>query len=238
MSSNSELRTIGLGFCWQDYTVGDRFQTIGRSISEADLVSFINTTGIGFLPDDVQMGVAHVRPGDLVLVNGTLGDHGIAVMSRREGLDLAVELESDVAPLNGLIDAVRLVAPNVRFMRDVTRGGLAAVANEVVLRQAFGLRVFDVSNPRKPKYVAAVETDCGSHTHTLAPTKNGKSLFVYVSSYSPNADYPDCQPPHDKISVVKIPVKKPARAKLAATPVLFPDGGNPGGPIPLLTNPL
>ena len=99
-----------------------------------------------------------------------------------------------------------------------------------------GLRVFDVSNPRKPKYVAAVETDCGSHTHTLAPTKNGKSLFVYVSSYSPNADYPDCQPPHDKISVVKIPVEKPARAKLAATPVLFPDGGNPGGPVPLLTS--
>lgn len=108
---------------------------------------FINTTGIGFLADDVQMGVAHVRPGDLVLVNGTLGDHGIAVMSRREGLDLAVDLESDVAPLNGLIEAVRLVAPNVRFMRDVTRGGLAAVANEVVHRQAFGLRVFDVAVP-------------------------------------------------------------------------------------------
>jgi len=108
---------------------------------------FINTTGLGFLPDDVQMGVAHVRPGDKVLVNGTLGDHGIAVMSRREGLDLAVELASDVAPLNGLIDAVLRVAPNVRFMRDVTRGGLAAVANEVVHRQAFGLRVFDVAVP-------------------------------------------------------------------------------------------
>ena len=108
---------------------------------------FINTTGLGFLPDDVHMGVACVRPGDTVLVNGTLGDHGIAVMSRREGLDLAVELESDVAPLNGLIEAVLRVAPNVRFMRDVTRGGLAAVANEVVHRQAFGLRVFDVAVP-------------------------------------------------------------------------------------------
>jgi hydrogenase expression/formation protein HypE len=93
------------------------------------------------------MGVAFVRPGDKVLVNGTLGDHGIAVMSRREGLDLAVDLTSDVAPLNGLIDAVRAAAPNVRFMRDVTRGGLAAVANEVVHRQAFGLRVFDVAVP-------------------------------------------------------------------------------------------
>ncbi|MFU8887346.1 MAG: hydrogenase expression/formation protein HypE [Trueperaceae bacterium] len=108
---------------------------------------FINTTGIGFLPDDVKLGVGYVRPGDKVLVNGTLGDHGIAVMSRREGLDLTVELESDVAPLNGLIEQVMQVAPNVRFMRDVTRGGLAAVANEVVLRQAFGLRVFDVAVP-------------------------------------------------------------------------------------------
>ncbi len=108
---------------------------------------FINTTGIGFLPDGIDLGVARVRPGDQVLVNGTLGDHGIAVMSRREGLDLSVDLESDVAPLNGLIEAVLAVAPNVRFMRDITRGGLAAVANEVVLRQPFGLRVYDVAVP-------------------------------------------------------------------------------------------
>jgi hydrogenase expression/formation protein HypE len=108
---------------------------------------FINTTGIGFLPDHVKLGVSTIRPGDKVLVNGTLGDHGIAVMSRREGLDLAVELESDCAPLNGLIEQVMQVAPNVRFMRDITRGGLAAVANEVVLRQNFGLRVFDVAVP-------------------------------------------------------------------------------------------
>ena len=108
---------------------------------------FINTTGIGFVPDGVQLGVAHVRPGDKVLVNGTLGDHGIAVMSRREGLELGVELESDVAPLNGLIEQILQVAPAVRFMRDITRGGLAAVANEVVLRQPYGLRVFDVAVP-------------------------------------------------------------------------------------------
>jgi hypothetical protein len=99
-----------------------------------------------------------------------------------------------------------------------------------------GLRVWDVSNPAKPKYVASVETPCGSHTHTLAPTRNGKQLFAYVSSYSPSEDYPDCQPPHDLISIVKVPVGKPAKAKLVATPVLFPDGGNPGGEVPLLTS--
>jgi len=108
---------------------------------------FVNTTGVGFVPDGLDLRPSRVRPGDRVLVNGTLGDHGIAVMSRREGLDLSVELVSDVAPLNGLVQAVLDVAPDVRFMRDITRGGLAAVANEVVLRQPFGLRVFDVAVP-------------------------------------------------------------------------------------------
>ncbi len=92
-----------------------------------------------------------------------------------------------------------------------------------------GIRVFDISNPAAPEYVAAVETDCGSHTHTLAPTKSGEDLYVYVSSYSPNIAFPDCQPPHDKISVVKVPVAAPQDAAVVATPVLFPDGGNPGG---------
>ncbi len=91
-----------------------------------------------------------------------------------------------------------------------------------------GVRVFDISKPATPRYVAAVETPCGSHTHTLAPSKNGKDLFVYVSSYGPNAAFPDCQPPHDRISVVKVPAKKPETAFLAGTPVLFPEGGNPG----------
>jgi hypothetical protein len=90
-----------------------------------------------------------------------------------------------------------------------------------------GIKVFDISNPLEPEYVAAVETACGSHTHTLAP--QGDNLFVYVSSYSPNANFPDCQPPHDRISVVKVPVDDPASASLAGTPVVFPEGGNPGG---------
>lgn len=92
-----------------------------------------------------------------------------------------------------------------------------------------GIRVFDISDPANPRYAAAVETDCGSHTHTLAPAKDGATLYAYVSSYSPRSTFPDCQPPHDKISIVKIPVADPDAAELVATPVLFPDGGNPGG---------
>ncbi len=92
-----------------------------------------------------------------------------------------------------------------------------------------GIRVFDISDPEQPRYVSAVETACGSHTNTLAPSKDKRSVYVYVSSYSPNAAFPDCQPPHDRISVVKVPVRAPQDAAVVSTPVLFPDGGNPSG---------
>ncbi|WP_328971820.1 LVIVD repeat-containing protein [Streptomyces sp. NBC_00239] len=94
-----------------------------------------------------------------------------------------------------------------------------------------GIKVFDISDKKNPKYVAAVETNCGSHTHTLVP--GGRDVYLYVSSYGPNAAFPDCQPPHDGISVVKVPRHAPEKAALVGFPVLFPDGGNPGGP----TNP-
>ncbi|MEU6945659.1 hypothetical protein ABZ957_10535 [Streptomyces sp. NPDC046316] len=99
-----------------------------------------------------------------------------------------------------------------------------------------GMKIFDISDIRNPKYVAAVETACGSHTHTLVPEK--RDVYVYVSSYSPNAAFPDCQPPHDGISVIKVPRKAPEKSAIVSFPVLFPGegpdgGGNPGGP----TNP-
>ncbi|WDV49847.1 hypothetical protein PV963_05470 [Streptomyces coeruleorubidus] len=99
-----------------------------------------------------------------------------------------------------------------------------------------GMKVFDISDKRNPRYVAAVETACGSHTHTLVPER--RNVYVYVSSYSPNAAYPDCQPPHDGISVIKVPRNAPEKAAVVGFPLLFPGegpdgGGNPGGP----TNP-
>ncbi|GAA1595943.1 hypothetical protein GCM10009678_92410 [Actinomadura kijaniata] len=90
-----------------------------------------------------------------------------------------------------------------------------------------GIKIFDISDVRNPRYVKAVETKCGSHTNTLVPGKRG-TAYIYVSSYSPNSTFPDCQPPHDLISIVKVPLKKPAEASVLSEPVLFPDGGNPG----------
>lgn len=91
-----------------------------------------------------------------------------------------------------------------------------------------GMKVFDISDKRNPEYVAAVETACGSHTHTLVPER--KNVYIYVSSYSPSATFPDCQPPHDGISIVKVPRSAPERSEVIDFPVLFPDGGNPGSP--------
>jgi hypothetical protein len=94
-----------------------------------------------------------------------------------------------------------------------------------------GIKVFDISDPLNPRYVAAVKTDCGSHTLTLVPGKRGdRSVYLYVSSYNlAGQSLPNCALPHDKISIVKVPLKNPAAAAVVATPVLFPDGGNPDG---------
>ncbi|REE99338.1 LVIVD repeat-containing protein [Thermomonospora umbrina] len=94
-----------------------------------------------------------------------------------------------------------------------------------------GIKIFDISDVRNPRYVKAIESECGSHTHTLMPGKRGET-FLYVSSYLPSVPStgtgPDCREPHDKISIIKVPHRNPAAAEVVAEPVLFPDGGNPG----------
>lgn len=91
---------------------------------------YINTAGIGLIPEGRNLSGASCMPGDKVLVSGTLGDHGIAIMSQREGLSFSAPIESDAAPLNRLIAAVLQAAPDTRCFRDPTRGGLASTLNE------------------------------------------------------------------------------------------------------------
>nr|WP_231127107.1 hypothetical protein [Motilibacter aurantiacus] len=91
-----------------------------------------------------------------------------------------------------------------------------------------GIKIFDISDVENPQYIKSIRTDCGSHTHTLAASKDLASVYVYVSSYSPSASAAYCKPPHDKISVIKVPLDAPTSAAIVSTPVLFPDGGNPG----------
>lgn len=91
---------------------------------------FVNTTGIGVIPTGVDLATGHIRPGDKVLVNGCIGEHGVAILAARDDLALDAPVESDTQPLHGLVTAMLEAAPGLRCVRDATRGGLATVANE------------------------------------------------------------------------------------------------------------
>jgi hypothetical protein len=107
-----------------------------------------------------------------------------------------------------------------------TDDGCASTAGNASLPSSWeGLRIWDWSNPAAPVYVKSVKTDCGSHTHTTIPDEANNRLIVYVSSYSPSATSLNCLPPHDKISVVEIPLDNPSGARVLSEPVLFPTGG-------------
>jgi len=104
----------------------------------------------------------------------------------------------------------------------------SAVQSASIAESWEGMKIFDIRDKSTPRYVTSVETNCGSHTHTLVPAEDRAVVYVYVSSYGPSASFPDCRPPHDLISIIKVPVRTPTDAAVVATPGLFPDGGNPG----------
>ena len=118
---------------------------------------FINTSGIGVLAPGVELGGAQCRPGDKVLVTGTLGDHGITIMSCRESLSFSADLESDAAPLNHLIAEVLAAAPHTRCFRDPTRGGLASTLNELAAQSGTDITVEEDAVPVKPAVLGACE---------------------------------------------------------------------------------
>ncbi len=110
---------------------------------------FINTSGIGVVPDGVDVSSSGARPGDAVIVNGSIGDHGLAILSRREGIDFGCDLESDTAPLSNLIVPLLEGTRGVRAMRDATRGGLAAVLNEIAGDSSVCIRIEEQLLPIK-----------------------------------------------------------------------------------------
>lgn len=119
---------------------------------------FINTAGIGVIADGVEVGPSRARPGDVVVVSGTMGDHGMAIMSVREGLSFETIIQSDSAPLNGLVSALLAVDPGaVHVLRDPTRGGLASTLNEIARASAMGILLTESSIPVNPEVQAACE---------------------------------------------------------------------------------
>lgn len=104
---------------------------------------FINTSGIGLIQDGVQISAANARPGDHVLISGTLADHGMAILSKREGIAFDAPIESDTAPLNHLTARMLTVCREIHCLRDPTRGGVATSLNEIARRSGVGVRIFE-----------------------------------------------------------------------------------------------
>ena len=118
---------------------------------------FITTTGFGTIPMDREIHGALAKPGDVVLVSGTMGDHGIAVLAARGELGFETGVQSDVAPLNGMISDLLLAAPHTHVLRDPTRGGLATTLNEIAVQSKVCIQLDEKAIPVSPAVQAACE---------------------------------------------------------------------------------
>ncbi len=118
---------------------------------------FITTSGIGVIPPGVDISGANARVGDKVLLSGTIGDHGIAILSQREGLGFSMTLSSDCAPLNKLVSQMLEASSRIHCMRDPTRGGLATTLNELARQSKVGIVIEETKIPVKEDVQAACE---------------------------------------------------------------------------------
>ena len=118
---------------------------------------FLTTTGIGVIREACDLGAHRARDGDVVLVNGLLGDHGAAILCARGDMALESPIESDCAPLHGLIEALLAAAPGVRFMRDATRGGVATVLNEIAEASQVAIEIEEKATPIREEVKAFCE---------------------------------------------------------------------------------
>ncbi|MCP5096923.1 MAG: hydrogenase expression/formation protein HypE [Chloroflexi bacterium] len=118
---------------------------------------YINTSGVGVVRKGVQLGGAMAQPGDVIIVSGTIGDHGIAVLGARGELGFETDLESDVAPLNHMISAILDASAQVHVLRDPTRGGVASTLNEIAQQSKQGVVLYEDKIPVKPAVHAACD---------------------------------------------------------------------------------
>ena len=141
-------RTVGIPIVTGDTKVVER--------GKADGI-FITTSGIGRVPEGVSPSADRARPGDSILLSGSIGDHGMAIMAVREGLGFETSLVSDSAPLHDLVRAMVETVPDVHVLRDPTRGGLAATLNEIAQSSRVGMRVREAAIPVRPEVAGACE---------------------------------------------------------------------------------
>jgi hydrogenase expression/formation protein HypE len=154
-----DLRTITESVARAAARAGVRVVTgdtkvVGRGAADG---LFVNTAGIGRVAQDVVLGADRARPGDVVILSGPIGLHGVAIMSVREGLGFEVEIASDTQPLSALVAAVLAVAPDTHVLRDPTRGGLASTLNEIAAASGVGITLDEPAIPIPGPVRAACE---------------------------------------------------------------------------------
>jgi hydrogenase expression/formation protein HypE len=147
-SMQAACREAGVTLVAGDTKVVDR--------GKGDLV-YVTTSGIGLVPEGVSLSIAAARPGDRIIVSGTVGDHGTAIMSVREGVEFETVLESDCAPLGGLAEVLLKACPTVRCMRDPTRGGVSSALQELADASRVGVKLTETALPVRPEVKAACE---------------------------------------------------------------------------------
>ena len=118
---------------------------------------FINTAGLGLLRSGANISGESAQVGDVLVLSGSIGDHGIAVLSQREGLNFESPVSSDAAPLNHMVAAMLEISPHIHVLRDPTRGGLATSLNEIAAQSSVGIRIREGAIPLKPGVWAACE---------------------------------------------------------------------------------
>lgn len=153
----ADLRRIAASMGRTAAAAGIKIVTGDTKVVEKGAVDgiYINTAGVGFIPDGVDINPRRARPGQRIILNGYLGDHSLAVMGERHGLTLPEEVVSDCAPLGGLVREILSVAPDVAVLRDPTRGGLATALNEIAQAAGVGILIDETALPIRPA-VAAV----------------------------------------------------------------------------------
>jgi hydrogenase expression/formation protein HypE len=110
---------------------------------------FINTSGIGVIPDDIDIGCEKALPGDKIILSGTIADHGVTVLTQREGMKFTTTLKSDTAPLNHMVEKIFHSSRNIHVLRDPTRGGVGTSLNEIAEKSGCGIKIFESRIPVK-----------------------------------------------------------------------------------------
>jgi hydrogenase expression/formation protein HypE len=144
---------------------------------------FINTSGIGLIPPNVDIASHHAKPGDQIILSGTIADHGITILTRREGLSFETSITSDTAPLNHMVKQMLTAGQGIGVLRDPTRGGVGTALNEIADKSKMGIKIYEENIPLKKEVAAACEL-LGFDPLYLA---NEGKLLAFVSAQDTDA---------------------------------------------------